>query len=156
MSLRPVFAEMVVRGEKTVEFRRRFSRGHAGAKVLFYVSDPVRAVTLWARISQVDLIEKEELWRTHGDRGGISRETFAEYFAGVDEGYALSLENVRPLKTPVSLQSLRNAWPAFHPPQAFSVLEPGSGLAEVLGNSVLEGDEPDAYRDSVQARGAGA
>jgi len=156
MSLRPVFAEMMVRGEKTVEFRRRFSRGHAGAKVLFYVSNPVRAVMLCARIAHVDLIETEELWRTHRDRGGISRETFAEYFAGVDEGYALSLENVQPLKTPLSLQRLRKDWPEFHPPQAFSVLEAGSGLAEVLVNSFLEGNKPDAYRDSVQARGAGA
>ena len=139
-----------------MEFRRRFSRGHAGAKVLFYVSNPVRALMLCARISHVDLIETEELWRTHRDRGGISRETFAEYFAGVDEGYALSLENVQPLKTPLSLQRLRKDWPEFHPPQAFSVLEPGSGLAEVLVNSFLEGNKPDAYRDSVQARGAGA
>lgn len=156
MSLRPVFAEMMVRGEKTVEFRRRFSRGHAGAKVLFYVSNPVRALMLCARISHVDLIETEELWRTYRDRGGISRETFAEYFAGVDEGYALSLENVQPLKTPVSLQRLRNAWPAFHPPQAFQVLTADSPIGRLLHSEGSEGGAENGHRDSLCSASLGA
>ena len=37
MSVKPRFSSLILQGSKTVEFRRRFSRKHIGAWVLFYV-----------------------------------------------------------------------------------------------------------------------
>jgi predicted transcriptional regulator/GNAT superfamily N-acetyltransferase len=154
LSLLPQYADLIMQGRKTVEFRRKFSQRHAGAKVLFYVSKPVQAFLLSARISHVDQKATDSLWWAHKDNGGISKETFSTYFAGAGYGFALALENVRPLSAPITLQHVRKAWPEFRPPQAFSILEPGSPLTRVLATESPEGGSAHGHRDLIPQRGS--
>jgi predicted transcriptional regulator/ribosomal protein S18 acetylase RimI-like enzyme len=152
LSLLPRYADLMIQGMKTVEFRRRFSQRHAGATVLFYVSKPVQAFLLSARISHVDQDSTDSLWSTHKNGGGISKETFSNYFAGAGCGFALALDGVRPLSAPLTLQRVKMAWPEFHPPQAFSILEPGSPLTRMLATESAEGGNAHGHRDSFPPR----
>jgi predicted transcriptional regulator/ribosomal protein S18 acetylase RimI-like enzyme len=152
-SLRPHFAELMMRGKKSVEFRRRFSLRHTGAKVFFYVSSPVQSLMLSARISHVEEAPTMDLWATHKNEGAISRESFCEYFEGARTGFAISLKNLRALQSPLPLNRLKAAWPAFCPPQAFSIIDPETSLAQMLSAGCMEGDGNNGHRHSLGERG---
>lgn len=146
MSIRPEFAEAMIKGTKTVEFRRRFSKRHAGAKVWFYASRPIQSILLTARISHVHHDGPATLWANHKERAGISEETFAGYFSGARSGFALSLERLRPLTDPIPLDRVRQICPDFRPPQAFRVMDQGSSLVSALARLAPEGGKADGHR----------
>jgi len=133
MSLRPEYADLVLSGKKTVEFRRRFSAEHAGAKIVFYVTSPVRQFLFAAVIAGVDGLPKADLWSKYRRDGGVSKDTFDSYFAGVPQGFALSLDNIEMLQNTMSLEDARRLCPGLRPPQSFMRLRTDSRLLPVLG-----------------------
>jgi len=138
MSLRPEYAELFLRGEKWVEFRRRFSRRHVGATAVFYVSSPARKLAFAAKIARVNHAPVDTLWSDYASAGGVPKETFDSYFDGLQHGYAIEVKNVKPLPRCISLTEAKDKWPAFGPPQSFKALPSGSPLFELLDSSFLE------------------
>ena len=94
ISIKPRYAELIERGEKRVEFRRRFPKGLLTAQAIFYVSVPARRLALVARIACVRRGSPRELWRQFADVAGADRAEFDRYFAGARDGVALVLEIV--------------------------------------------------------------
>ncbi|HAU36312.1 MAG TPA: hypothetical protein DCX07_01160 [Phycisphaerales bacterium] len=132
MSLRPEFAELMLRHRKTVEFRRKFSTKHVGARVIFYVTHPVRQFLFMATIANVDHRPKKQLWTTHRAEGGVSKELFDHYFSGMENGYAIRLDNLQPIPNQLYLRDAQRVCPALRPPQSFQALEPQSPLLRAL------------------------
>jgi predicted transcriptional regulator/ribosomal protein S18 acetylase RimI-like enzyme len=133
MSLRPEYADLVLSGKKTVEFRRRFSAEYAGAKTVFYVTSPVRQFLFAAVIAGVDGLPKTDLWSKYRRDGGVSKAVFDSYFVGVPQGFALRLTDVEMLQNTMSLQDARRLCPGLRPPQSFMRLRTDSRLLPVLG-----------------------
>ncbi len=136
MSLKPRFSSLILQGRKTVEFRRRFSRKHIGARVLFYVSRPARSFEFTAHISDVAYGTTDELWDAFQDEGGVDKATFDAYFQGRDAGYALCLSEVEPLPQPLDLSSALSACPELKPPQSFKRLEHAPSLVSLWSEAV--------------------
>lgn len=132
MSLRPEFAKSVLEGKKTIEFRRRFSKKHEGATIVFYITHPVRQFVFMATVSKVDHHKKEHLWNNYEEPGGVSQTVFDRYFTGTSSGYAIHLSNVRRIPNQLLLEEARNVYPGFRPPQSFQVLAPRSPLVRAL------------------------
>jgi len=122
VSIRPTHVENIVGGRKTVELRRRFS-GHVvpGASLLIYSTSPTQAIVGSATISGVVRLPLAELWEQHGAAACIDRQTFDGYFCGLDEGYAILLEDVKPFARQVSAAALKEKF-GFTPPQSFMYL----------------------------------
>ena len=133
MSLKPQFAELILEGKKSVEFRRRFSPKHTGATVLFYVSNPVREFKFTARIASVEHKKTLELWSDFGHEGGVSKTTFDDYFRGLDRGYAIVLDRVSPVSHRLNLRQAQALLPGFRPPQSFQTIQSHSPLLRALG-----------------------
>lgn len=133
MSLRPEYADLVLSGKKTVEFRRRFSTEYAGAKTIFYVTSPVRQFLFAAVIAGVDGLPKTDLWSKYRHDGGVSKSVFDSYFVGVPQGFALRLTNIERLQNTMSLQDARRLCPGLRPPQSFMRLRTDSRLVPILG-----------------------
>jgi predicted transcriptional regulator/ribosomal protein S18 acetylase RimI-like enzyme len=133
MSLRPEFADLVLSGKKTVEFRRRFSAEYAGAKTVFYVTSPVRQFLFAAVIAGVDGLPKTDLWSKYQHDGGVSKSVFDSYFVGTAQGFALRLADIELLQNTMSLQDARRVCPGLRPPQSFMRLRTDSRLVPVLG-----------------------
>jgi len=150
MSIRPEYADLMLQGKKTVEFRRRFSDRHAGARVWFYATHPMQTFALRARISYVDRESPNNLWHKHGKWGGISHEAFMEYFGGSQRGYALFLSNLKPITKPLTLACCQKASPGFRPPQAFCTLGLNEPLQKALVNSSPAGGHH-GHRNPLQA-----
>jgi predicted transcriptional regulator len=140
IAIKPHYADLIARGEKRVEFRRRLpKRVTAGALAIFYVSSPTRAITMTARIASVERATPAALWRTHGAAGGTTRTAFDAYFAGAAQGVALLLDGVRVLNRPLALADARRVASGFRPPQSVAVLPPQSSLiATVRGAKATE------------------
>jgi predicted transcriptional regulator/ribosomal protein S18 acetylase RimI-like enzyme len=132
MSLKPEFAELILRGHKTIEFRRKFSKKYQGASIVFYVTQPVKRFMFMAVIEQVDHQQKTRLWNTHKHHGGISEDLFDRYFAGTDFGYAIKLSNIRNIPNQLDLKRAQQIYPQLRPPQSFQRLERRSPLMRAL------------------------
>ena len=132
-SLKPEFAQMFLLGTKSVEFRRRFSRKHAGSTAVFYVTHPIHQFLFSGVISDVDQASASRLWQDYGRSSGVPRDAFRRYFKGVTHGFAIVLQGCRPLPKQMTLKGVRNFLPHVRPPQSFKFLDPGSPLVEILG-----------------------
>lgn len=120
MSLRPEFADMILRGVKTVEIRRRFSSAWVGRKVVFYAGLPVGAIVGEARIQSVFVERPQDIWQRFGPAIGCSVEYFAEYVSGRSFVAALQLEEVAQYPVCVPLTILRESLGGqLVPPQSY-------------------------------------
>lgn len=122
VSVKPVYAELLLSGEKTVELRRVRPHAELGCEVLIYASSPAKELVGVARLSAVDVMKPDDLWLEFGARTGISRDAFDEYFDGASRGVALSLDGARRLERRVPLGELRKILRGFRPPQSFLYL----------------------------------
>lgn len=126
LSLRPRFACSILEGAKNAELRRRPINAVPGTQVILYASSPVMAVVGTARLSDIQVLNKETAWRRHREGLALDRAEYLAYLDGVNRAHVLVLENVNALNEPLYLDDLRrNA--VFRPPQSFryiSALDP--------------------------------
>src|SRR5687768_13507737 len=107
VSIHPDYALKILRGEKTVELRRRFPEvGAAGGMVLIYSTSPVCAVVGFARIKHVVKLPLAKIWKEYGAAASISKTDFCNYFSGVKEGFAILFGDVSSLKNHVKASDL--------------------------------------------------
>ncbi|WP_375459213.1 helix-turn-helix domain-containing protein [uncultured Enterovirga sp.] len=119
LSIRPQYAEPILKGRKTIELRRRFPVDvPAGTAAFIYTSSPTRALTGVAEIESVTKQSPDAIWRAFAPDACINRNDFDAYFAGLDHGYAIRLARARALRRPVELAELRDRF-SFEPPQSF-------------------------------------
>jgi predicted transcriptional regulator len=119
LSVKPVYAEKMLSGEKTVEFRRVLPKDNF-SKIAIYSSSPVNMIVAVADMVQVISGMPKELWENASEKGGISEEEFYRYYSGCLTASAFCLRRVTPLSPPVALGELG---PGFaRPPQSFRYL----------------------------------
>lgn len=123
LSIQPRFADAILAGTKTVELRRQVPRVAPGDEVLVYSTIPTGAVIGLFTVEEVVKMPLRELWRRSGPVAGVSRGEFNAYFSGLETGVGIHIQRVRRFESPVSLITLRNLWPGFHPPQSFRYLD---------------------------------
>ena len=130
-SIRPVHAEKILTGDKTVELRRRFASAVTpGTLALIYSTSPTSALTGSAKIKAVQCTDLRTLWKNHRKGACLDRSDFEAYFAGLERGYAIILDSPRPLERPVGLMELRKRF-GFEPPQSYQYASPHiRGLVE--------------------------
>jgi predicted transcriptional regulator/DNA-binding Xre family transcriptional regulator len=130
-SIRPVHAEKILTGDKTVELRRRFANAVTpGTLALIYSTSPTSALTGSAKIKAVQCTDLRTLWKNHRKGACLDRSDFEAYFAGLERGYAIILDSPRPLERPVGLMELRKRF-GFEPPQSYQYASPHiRGLVE--------------------------
>ena len=130
-SIRPVHAEKILTGSKTVELRRRFASAVTpGTLALIYSTSPTSALIGSAKIKAVHCTDLPTLWKTHRKAVCLDKSDFEAYFAGLERGYAIILDSPRPLERPVGLMELRKRF-GFEPPQSYQYASPHiRGLVE--------------------------
>lgn len=119
MAIQPRFAQAILAGTKTIEFRKRSFAANVRT-VLIYETAPTQQI-----IGEFDLCEHviappASLWRQFSDVGGIDAESFDTYFAGYDEAVGLTIASVRVYRRGVALSELT---PTPAVPQSFAYLE---------------------------------
>lgn len=119
LSIKPVYTERILAGQKTIELRRRFPvAAPRGVLAYIYSSSPVKAMVGTAWIRDVLKLPVEEIWTEFKSKAFIERMSFDEYFDGLDYGYALVFDEVKSFNRPLPLHELREKF-GFEPPQSF-------------------------------------
>ena len=122
LSVRPIYAEKIVRGAKTVELRRRFPvTVGSGSIVLIYATSPERAIVGRARVGSINRMPLATLWREHGNAACVEREDFDDYFNGLATGIAILLTDVARFRSALPAVELLKRF-GFRPPQSFMYL----------------------------------
>jgi len=133
MSMKPEFADRIMRRKKTVELRRKFSTRWIGHRINIYASAPVMGLMGEARIAGVVVNKPEMIWDRFHDQIGCSRPEFDAYVAGTDEVYAIELDEVRPYLEGVSLGQISHLIKEhLTPPQSYFTLEKNKPWAKAV------------------------
>jgi predicted transcriptional regulator len=101
LSVQPEFAEKIMRGTKTVEIRRRFSRIWLGQRAVFYASAPLQALMGQADIGAIHVAAPDRIWTRFGTKIGCEETYFRKYVAGCSKVFAIELANINPYIEPV-------------------------------------------------------
>ncbi len=127
LSLKPRFAEAILAGDKTVEFRRTAPKIEVPTRALLYATTPVRALLGTCIVTDVQSADLAVLWREHGSRCALAHQEFQRYFEGLEVGTALTLAQPQSLISKVPLQDLRAKPRGFRPPQSFAYVDTNTG-----------------------------
>lgn len=148
ISLKPKYADLVFRGLKTAELRRRVSGGLRDRDVYVYVSSPVMELRGGFRVGQVWSGPPEEIWSTVSTLAGVSREVFDDYYLGAERAFALEIVDVWEYAIPRSLEELRSQFPNFGVPQSYRFAK----RKEVQSFRQLKKASPSPLRRALAAR----
>ena len=119
ISIKPEYALKIVSGEKTIELRRKFPvESVVGGTALIYASSPMREIIGYAVIKEVRKLSIDKLWKTCHRQACVSKDFFYSYFEGVDDGYALSLNQPVKLGKPLNIKRLEEEF-LLSAPQSF-------------------------------------
>lgn len=132
-SIRPQFADAIMRGEKRFELRRRRPKIEPGGRVIVYSSTPIRALIGSFVVPTITVESLESLWKHVANGSCVSRDDFLAYFDGLKSGVAIAIAEPNLFPDPIPLAELRRLWPGFHPPQSFQYL--GKARLEALPRS---------------------
>ena len=122
ISVRPMFADAILDGRKTIEIRRQRPNVQPGTLGFVYASSPIQAVVGLFRIDRIFSGTPEEIWLEGQCGAGISRHDFDDYLADAEYGHAMAISCVYPFPNPVNLSQLRKIWPGCKPPRSFGYL----------------------------------
>lgn len=119
LSIKPVYSEKILAGQKTVELRRRFPvSAPTGALAYIYSSSPIKAMVGTVSIRDVLKLPLEQIWSEFESTAFIERPLFDKYFEGLEYGYALIFDDVKSFSRPLPLHELRERF-GFEPPQSY-------------------------------------
>ncbi len=132
LAVRPHLAQALVTGEKRIEFRRARPGFTPGDVIYVYAASPIQAIVGSFICGSISEGTPTKLWRHYADRSEITRAFFRDYFNGSGKGYAIEVRHPKAWTSPLSLDSLRDLIPGFHPPQSYRFL---SGELDLGGYS---------------------
>jgi len=135
ISIKPPYVEQILSGIKTVELRRQPMNLTAGARLWIYSTLPKGCIEAVATIASIEVGSPSLLWRKHGRSMGITYAHFCAYLLGSKTALAITLNDIKRLRHPLTLAQLRTEHKVFHPPQSFIHLENKPSLLNTLNRS---------------------
>lgn len=122
LSIKQKYAERILDGSKTVEFRRTWAAGDVET-IAIYASSPVQRLVGLVTVSDVVRAEPAALWTYCSNRGGgMSEAELQEYFDGKEVGFAVLLKDATPFTSGIDPHEIVEN---FSPPQSFRYLSKG-------------------------------
>ncbi|WP_409565227.1 ASCH domain-containing protein [Methylobacterium sp. J-078] len=116
LSIKPEFAEKILKGEKRYEFRRAIHSNRSVDIVVIYMTAPIQKIVGEFRIDSILSDSPDKIWDKTHQFAGISRENYDIYFKSRKLAYALSIGSVTKYPIPIDPKL---TMPSFTPPQSF-------------------------------------
>ncbi len=119
LSIKPIFAEIIFRGEKRFEFRKTIFKNRNIHKIIVYASAPISKVIGEFEVDDILELETSHLWEKTKNHSGIEKDYFDNYFHNKKIGYAIKVGRMKLYETPLELQK---HFKISRPPQSFMYL----------------------------------
>ncbi len=135
LSIKPVYAEAILSGKKTVEFRKsRFPK--LVRTMVLYATSPVKRIVGCAKVRAVVVLSPAGAWRRYHKRGAIDRRAFDAYYAGSKKAVCLVLGMAHRLDPPIDPYK---AVKDFRAPQSFRYVNKQSNAEDdnIISNIAL-------------------
>lgn len=120
LSIKPEFAEKILRGEKKYEFRKIGFRDKRVRIVVIYATQPIGKIIGEFEIGNIIQDHPEKIWEQTTNFSGISECFFREYFGTREVGYAIQVKKAKRYKKPIELTTVV---PHGKPPQSFFYIQ---------------------------------
>ena len=120
ISIRPCFCDSIFKGLKLYEYRKRVFNRTDVDKVYIYASKPISKVEGYFTIKRVIDDSPSMVWDMTHEHGGISKEQFLDYFKGHSVAYAIEIDEVVKLDTPIDPKTIIKG---FNAPQNFMYVD---------------------------------
>lgn len=117
-SIHPRYADAILGGTKTVEFRRQGLPDDV-THIAIYSTAPVQRIVGMFEIDTIDKLSPARAWKKYGCVGGIEQTPFERYYSGAANAYVIRVRNPRRFDDPVTLADLD---PTMRPPQSYMYL----------------------------------
>ena len=118
LSIKPVYAKIILQGKKQFEFRK--NRCKEGIdRIIFYASSPQKEVVGEAEIDEILEDTPARIWEQTKSAAGVSKKFFDNYYSGKKKAIAYRLKNVIVYDKP----HLLSDYGIEHAPQSFVYLE---------------------------------
>lgn len=138
LSLRPAYADKIVRGEKKVEVRRRFSQKWENQKATLYATHPVQALVGEAWITKIIADSPDRIWEKYNGSLGCEKADFDEYTGQLEKVYAIELDDVRAYQSPILVSQMNHLLGAnLRPPQSHCSLSSNEGWSQAVSLAAL-------------------
>ena len=124
LSLKPRYADLIFRGVKKAELRRRALACMEGRDVFVYATSPVMELRGGFRVGEVWTGTPQDIWEKVSRWAGVNRDDFDNYYAGQSIAYALEITNVWEYANPPGLGTLRIRFDNFVVPQSWRYVKP--------------------------------
>lgn len=122
MAIHPRYAEAILDGSKTVEFRKRALASDI-THVLIYATSPVSRVIGKFSVKEIVDGTPAEIWHHYGTQGCIEQADFQAYYAHSNRAVGLLVESAERLSDEIPLSDFE---PVPAVPQSFSYLPQGT------------------------------
>ena len=116
-SIRPPYADAILRGDKRVEFRKHACKRPV-TRMFIYATKPIASIVGEAAVTKVLSRPPSDLWELTHAYAGISEDRFDRYFDGCEQACAYFLTRPMRYQGPIALDRL-GIW---RPPQSFCYL----------------------------------
>lgn len=93
LSIKPEYVEMILRGSKKFEYRKRLAKENISV-IFIYSTFPCMRVVASVQVVGQLAAPPYELWKKTKEAAGISRENYLAYFHGCKTAYAYELGDV--------------------------------------------------------------
>ncbi|WP_052337179.1 ASCH domain-containing protein [Nocardioides alkalitolerans] len=117
-SIHPRYADAILAGTKTVEFRRQGLPDDV-THIVIYSTAPVQRIVGMFEIDAIDKLTPARAWKKYGDVGAIEQTPFERYYTGAPNAYVIRVRNPLRFVAPVALADLD---PTMRPPQSYMYL----------------------------------
>ena len=118
LSIKPIYADAILSGEKTVEFRKNGIPEDIKTIVL-YATKPVQQIVGYFDVRSCEVGDPLKLWKNYGDCGHITFDDFNSYYKGKNLGKCFLVKAVYRFKKPIPLSECKSFSKS---PQSFAYL----------------------------------
>lgn len=93
LSIKPIYAEKILTGEKKFELRKTIFKNSEIKKVIIYASSPVSMIIGEFEIEDILSQDLKNLWETTKADSCVDKAFFDSYFNNKKKGYAIKIKN---------------------------------------------------------------
>lgn len=95
MSIKPVYVEKILSGEKCFEYRKTLPKKNVIDKIIIYSGVPVKKVVGEVKVKDILVENKEVLWNKTKEKSGTTKEFYDSYFKDKEIAIAYELGEVK-------------------------------------------------------------
>lgn len=131
LSIRPIYADQILAGTKTIELRKSSMGLNSGDIILVYSSAPEQRIKFWFNIREIEALDIADMWSRYHGKLGVKYDEYMQYFDGQRSAVGLHVGEVHSL-APIPLKQIQLLIPGFVPPQGLIWLRDDFGKFEPL------------------------